>query len=53
MRRREFLSWAAACGLASRISSARGRQPIPLSSFDPQVKPIVASLSLEVKLGQI
>jgi beta-glucosidase len=53
MRRREFLSWAAACGLASRASSARERQPIRLSSFDPQVKPIVASMTLEEKLGQM
>jgi beta-glucosidase len=53
VRRRDFLALAAACGMASRMASARERQPLPLSSFDPLVKPLLASMTLDEKLGQM
>jgi beta-glucosidase len=35
------------------MASARERQPLPLSSFDPLVKPLLASMTLDEKLGQM
>ncbi len=49
----EFLSGAAAIGLASQLAAARDRPPLRLSRFDPMVKPIVASMTLDEKLGQM
>ena len=53
MRRRDFLTLTAACGLATRVAAARERRPLALSSFDPLVKPVVASMTLDEKLGQM
>src|SRR3954471_12523255 len=53
MRRREFLSWAAACTLAAGVASARERQPLPLRRFDPLIKPLLAGMTLDEKLGQM
>jgi beta-glucosidase len=53
VRRRDFLTLAAACGLASKVVAARERQPFALSSFDPLVKPVVASMTLDEKIGQM
>ncbi len=53
MRRRDFLSLAAAGGLASQLALARERQPVALSSFDPLVKPLVGRMTLDEKLGQM
>src|ERR1044071_7958883 len=53
MLRREFLSLTAACGVASQVASARDRPPIPLASFDSLVKPFVARMTLDEKLGQM
>jgi beta-glucosidase len=39
--------------LTSRHSSFAASQPKPLSSFDPQVKPLLAQMTLEEKLGQM
>ena len=53
VRRRDFLTLAAAGSLASRVSAARERRPFALSSFDPLVKPVVASMTLDEKVGQM
>jgi beta-glucosidase len=56
MRRRQFLTTAAACGAALPLFSTRAprAQPAPrLSSFDGVVKPFVARMTLDEKLGQM
>ena len=44
---------AAGVLLTSRQSSSAASQPKPLSSFDPQVKPLLAQMTLEEKIGQM
>ncbi len=44
---------AAGVLLISRQSSSAASQPKPLSSFDPQVKPLLARMTLEEKIGQM
>lgn len=53
MRRRDFLAVAAASGLAVPMAWGRTREPLRLSSFDPVVKPFVAQMTLDEKLGQM
>jgi len=69
MRRREFLAAAAAASgmavplawadsdperrSASRAGLGRSRSPVRLSSFDPLVRPYVAQMTLDEKLGQM
>lgn len=53
MRRREFLLTSAACAVAAPSVFAKQRAPVRLSSFDPLVKPFVARMTLEEKLGQM
>jgi len=51
MRRREFLAAAAACASAIPLA-ARSATP-RLSSFDRQIGPLLANMTLEEKLGQM
>jgi beta-glucosidase len=57
MRRREFLTAAAACGAAVPLTFAtrglRAQPSVRLSSFDGVVKPFVAQMTLDEKLGQM
>jgi beta-glucosidase len=53
VRRRDFLAAAAASGLAVPLAWGRSRPPVRLSSFDPVVRPFVAQMSLDEKLGQM
>jgi beta-glucosidase len=55
MRRRDFLAAAAACSTAACArrggsSAAAGR---PLSSYDERVRPLLAEMTLDEKLGQM
>jgi beta-glucosidase len=53
VRRREFLAATAAGAMAGPRAWARGREPVPLSSFDPVVRPFVAGMTLDEKVGQM
>jgi beta-glucosidase len=57
VRRREVLAATAASGLvvplATPLAWGRSRVPVRLSSFDPVVRPFVAQMTLDEKLGQM
>jgi beta-glucosidase len=60
MKTSSLLRLAAILGVAamsvlmtSRLSTSAASQPKPLSSFDPQVKPLLAQMTLEEKIGQM
>ena len=56
MRRREILTAAAlgsAAPLLLKLTSARAAAPARLSSFDNRVRPLLAQMTLDEKLGQM
>src|SRR5215831_3384347 len=53
MRRRELLAFGAAAPLALALGRAYAASPARLSSFDARVRPLLAQMTLDEKLGQM